>query len=202
VDRRQREAAITFHTFAERGELTLSKEVVRYTRTPSGVEVRPALNLNLSGVNVLGNLGRVLGEVILYRIEVRRAQERLREMQERGDVVRAVIDAHVKERLAELELQARALNGELWKASQGISLQRQSLAGMIETLGAVNDQIRKLGSRPNATKDRQLAFEAQREVTHLISEFTIAVTKNTADTVAAIVARPSSDLLAKLRALQ
>jgi len=179
----------------------LSKEVVRYTRGPSGVQVRPAVNLNLAGVNVLGNLGRVLGEVILYRIEVRRTQERLREMQERGDLVRAVIDAHVKERLAELELQARALNGELWRASQGISLQRQGLAAMIESLRAVNGQLRKLGSGPNGTRDRALAYEAQREVTHLISEFTIAVTKNTADTVAAIVARPSSDLLAKLRAL-
>jgi phage shock protein A len=179
----------------------LSGELVKYTKTPSGLEVRPALNLNLSGVNVLGNLGRVLGEVILYRIEARRAQERLYEIEKRAEVARWVIDAHTKERLAELTLQAKALEGELWKASKGISLQQQTLDGMIEGLRAVNDQIRKLGSKPNAMRDRRLAYEAQKELMHLISEFTSAVTSNTASAVAAIVARPSSDLLAKLRAL-
>jgi hypothetical protein len=187
--------------FGKRG-LTLAGELVRYTKTPTGVEVRPALSLNVSGVNILGNLGRVLGEVILYRIEARRAQERLYEMQKREDLARAVIDAHTKERLAELRLQAHALDGELWRAAQGISLQKQTLDAMTEGLRAINDQIRRLGNGPNATRDRQLAFDAQRELTHLISEFTSVATRSTADTVAAIVARLSSDLLAKLRALQ
>ena len=179
----------------------MAGEVVRYTRTPSGVEVRPALHLNVAGVNILGNLGRVLGEVILYRIEARRAQERLYEMQKRADLARAVIDAHTRERLAELKLQARALNGELWRAGQGILLQRQTLDAMSEALRATNDQISRLGYQPHMTRDRQLAFDAQRELTQLIAEFTTAVTRNTSDTAAAIVARPSSDLLAKLRSL-
>jgi phage shock protein A len=179
----------------------LSGELVKYTKTPSGLEVRPAFNLNLAGVNVLGNLGRVLGEVILYRIEARRAQERLYEMQKRAEVAHWVIDAHTKERLAELTLQAKALDGELGKASKGISLQQQTLDGMKEALRAVNEQIGKLGTSPNATRDRRLAFETQKELVQLMSEFTIAATSNTANAVAAIVGRPSSDLLAKLRAL-
>jgi hypothetical protein len=48
--------------------------------------VRPTLNLSLSGLNLFGNLGRVLDEVILYRIEARRSHDRLRELQARAGV--------------------------------------------------------------------------------------------------------------------
>jgi hypothetical protein len=78
-----------------------------------GVQVQPALNLTLSGFNILGNLGRVLGEVVLYRIEARRSQARLRELQLRVGVVSRIIDAHTRSELIELDLRARALDGAL-----------------------------------------------------------------------------------------
>lgn len=72
------------HTFSSRFP------TIRYERTPSGLHVRPTHNLSLSGLNVFGNLGRVIGEVILYRIEARRSHDRLRELQMRADLAPAL----------------------------------------------------------------------------------------------------------------
>lgn len=109
--------------------------------------------------------------------------------------------------MAEIELHAKALNIELWKAGQAVALQRQGLNGLIEALRTTNNQLKALGGKPNATKDRQIAFEAQREIAQLIADFAIASTQNTTNTLAAVeavqkrVARPSSDLLAQLSQL-
>jgi len=175
------------------------RELVRYTSTSTGIEVRPALKLHFSEANVPGNLGRILGEVILYRIEARRAQERLYEIQTPTSVAHRVIDAHTRKRLSELTLRAEALDRELWKASQ--SLQQQTLGRMIEGLQALNEQMRKMGNRPNATWERRLAYEAQRELMQLLAEFTTVATSANANAVTRILTRPSSDLLFKLRAL-
>jgi hypothetical protein len=180
----------------------MSGELVRYNQTPSGIHVRPAVHLNLSGVNLFNNVGRIIGEVILYRMEARRSQARLNELKPRVDIARRLIDAHAQAQLNEIKLRASALHGELWKASEALSLQRDALKSLIELLRSNSAHIQALGTNPSTRPDRRIAFDAQRETATLITDYTLAITQNTGNLIASVqngLARPSNELMAQLK---
>ncbi len=173
----------------------MGTEIVRYDS--GGVQVQPALNVTLSGFNVLGNLGRVIGEVVLYRIEARRSQARLRELQLKVDVVSRIIDAHTRSELVELDLRARALDEALSLAGAELAQRAQTVDALIMTLRSSDEQIFALIS-VGTHDDRRLAMEMKVEIAKLLADFTLASTQGTRDALTAVqnlAARPSADLV-------
>jgi hypothetical protein len=178
----------------------VSGELVRYEPTSSGVQVRPAFNLNLSGFNIFGNLGKVLGEVILYRIEAKRSQAQLRELQSRVKVAEHIIDAHTRSQMAEIALRARALDGALSVAAAELAQRAKAIDALIDMLESASAHLRELGTDPRARADRRNAMQLQREMAKLLTELALAPAQsNGVSAIQHLVARPSQDLMVELR---
>lgn len=178
----------------------MGSEIVRY-EPGSSVQIQPAVNLTLSGFNVLGNIGRVIGEVILYRIEARRSQARLRELQFKVDVVTRLIDARTRSELLDVELRAKALDGALALAAAELAQRASTVQALIDALRSSDQQINALISS-GTTQDRRLAMDMKVEIARLLSEFTISSTQGTRDALSAVqnlAKRPTQDLLGDVR---
>ncbi len=146
----------------------------------------------------LGPVGRIIGEIISYRVEARRAAQQLRELRAQLEVASMVVTAQSKSQLAELEVRARAADGALLIASGELQQRAKTTDALIEALASVNEHMTSAIGQGNGSSDLQMWIAAKAEMVKLLADFTLASSQGTLaalDKVQAIACHPARDLV-------
>lgn len=158
-------------------------------------------SFTVSAFNFLGPIGKAIGEVLMYRIEARRAERRLQELGLRVEVFSRVLDAQTETQLAEIHLRARAIDGALSVASAELAQRAVTGDALIAALKSADEHLATVLASGDAS-DRRMAMDAKIELARLLADFTLASSSGTLNALGAIqnlAGHLSRDLIADVR---
>lgn len=181
---------------------SVGDELVKYEQSATGVSVTPTFSLNL--LSPLGALGNALAEIVAYRLESKRARQRLDELKVQAEIASLIIQRQAQAQMRELEIRQRAVDGALAVAASELVAKAQTTSALIDALRASDAQVNALiGAGSSA--DRRAAMQMKVEIAHILADFAVASSHGAVEavrSVEALAGHTSADVLRSIEAMR